>query len=197
MINAVQLMLPAIRTQFSVIEGEEAGGSTRENSAVRSLTQTEESDVRQMQCFVDPLEPFTCLRTPEQSAIRSRPYFPTAIRHHCAHELIGQSLLGPEGLELTILIVQQSAAIGRHPQGAVPGHGERADIVVRHGGSIETRVDHEAYAVESSETARSTHPQVPIGCLGDRPNPIFRESVLGAPDLTHIGGRLRSGRWQD
>src|SRR5260221_9204800 len=137
------------------------------------------------------MEPFTT--APEQSAIRPRPNVTLPVFHYGAHEFVGEAFLGPERFELSVLVVQQAAAIGGYPQRAVPGHGQRADIVIGHGGCVKTRVHYKTDAIESSEAARSTHPQVTIGGLRDGSNTVLGKTLRRPPDPAHISGRFRCG----
>ena len=92
---------------------------------------------------------------PEQSAIRTRPDVTPAIFKHSTDELVRQSILRTEGLKSSVLVVENSAAIRCHPEGTVPRDGERADVVVSHGGRVDAGVDNKPYAIESCE---------PTGC---------------------------------
>ena len=102
-----------MRMQLSGLDQKQAGRSTGEHSAVARLVEPEKRDIREMQGFVDTLEPLTGAM--EQSAIRRRPDISLPILEHGANEFVGQSLLRAEGAKTAILVMQQSSAVRRGP----------------------------------------------------------------------------------
>src|SRR5258706_11990974 len=95
--------------QSAILETEKTGRSAGKNPPVRRFAQAEKGDVRQMKRLVDPLEPFAM--APEESAVGAGPQIAMSIGKHYAHEFVGEAILGAEGPELPVSLLQQSAAI--------------------------------------------------------------------------------------
>src|SRR5258708_25784305 len=82
--------------------------------AVPPLVQTEEGDIGKAKPFIDPLELLPM--PPVEPTIRCGPYISPPILQHAADELVRQTVLRAEGPKTAVLVVEQSAAVGGHPE---------------------------------------------------------------------------------
>src|SRR5262249_53099424 len=139
--------LRCVRAKCSALHAKEAGRSSREEAAIPRFIHAEEGDIGQVKRFVDSLELFRM--APVEAAIRRGPDIAISILDDSHHELVGEALMGTERAEAAIAVVEEATTIGGDPQAAVVAHGEAADVVVRHGGSVEARVDNEADTVKA------------------------------------------------
>ena len=140
-VDPLQFASFLVTMQCSIFETEEACGSSGNDPAVRGFLKPKERDVRQMKSFVHTFE-FLSM-APEESAIRAGPYVSAPVFEHRADKLVGKTFPRPEGLEAAALIVQQTAPIGRDPQGSIGRYGQAADIVIGHRGCVDPGVDDE------------------------------------------------------
>jgi hypothetical protein len=129
--------------------------------------------------------------TPEEAAIGRCPDVSFAILQHRDNEFVGQTLLRAKALKTAVLLMQHSTAFSRHPERSISPDSEIADVVVRHGGSIEANIHDKANTVEPGKPTRCGDPQITIGRLGKSPDSIFGKAVLASPDSTDESRHLR------
>ena len=112
------------------------------------------------------------------------------VRHEAEHEFRWPAALRAPGLEASLAIPGDAAALGAQPQIALGVLVERRETVAedpRGGALVE---DGEADAVEPREAIERGHPQIPVAGLVDGRDDVLRQPVVDGP---HVEAVLRRG----